>query len=342
MDSIRVGLVGFGRFGKIHASALALVEDVELTCICVSTRETAEAARKQLSVDVYSDYAEFLEKGRMDVVDIVSPNHLHAAQAIGGMESGRDILLEKPVAISAGEAKRVVDVQRRTSSVVHVGLEARYTPFLKAFKSSLEDGSIADPTFAKIESWRAPFRTGAGSWRYDGAKVGHQLLEEAIHHFDAAAWLFGTPESVWGFTDSPKNWDHGTFSTAVAVLEYPRTKVMIIDCLAGLSEHLLMEVSGEGAMIGMTESELDGSSSSSWIKKKDRSGRVLSEKVRVLSETENVALEIQDYFQRLRAGKEPFVTLDDGVRALSIDLAAIDAIRSGTRVVPSEKLAPDV
>jgi myo-inositol 2-dehydrogenase/D-chiro-inositol 1-dehydrogenase len=336
MDTVRVGLVGYGRFGKVHATAISSVPDAELSCVCVSSKERAEELKKSLSVDVYSDYTEFLEKGKMDLVDIVSPNYLHANQAIKAMQSGRDILLEKPIAISMDEAIQIVEEQKRSSRAVHVGLEGRYAPFMKAFKTCLEDGTLANPAFAKIESWRFPFRIGAGGWRYDGARVGHQLLEEAIHFFDAAVWFFGMPETVWGFTDSPKTWDQGTFATAVAVLEYPRLKVMVLDSLAGMGEHLMITVTGEGAIIGMTESKSDGSSSA-WVKKKDRAGSAGFENVKAVSEPETVALEIQDLVERLRAGEEPYVTLADGVRALSLDLAAISAIGSGSRVALSSR-----
>jgi hypothetical protein len=86
----------------------------------------------------------------------------------------------------------------------------------------------------------------------------------------------------------------------------------------------------------MTESKSDGSSSA-WVKKKDRAGSAGFENVKAVSEPETVALEIQDLVERLRAGEEPYVTLADGVRALSLDLAAISAIGSGSRVALSSR-----
>jgi myo-inositol 2-dehydrogenase / D-chiro-inositol 1-dehydrogenase len=336
MDNLRFGLVGYGRFGKLHAAAISSVPGVELTCVCVGQATSVADAKQRLGLgEVYSDYDEFLEKGRMDVVSIVSPNYLHSAHAVKAMRSGKDVLLEKPVATSMEEARKILEERDRSSAVVHVGFEGRYTPFIRAFKSSLEDGSISDPTFAKIESWRAPFRPGAANWRYDKTKVGHQLLEEAIHHFDAAAWFFGVPKTVSGFTDSPGTWEDGVVSTAAAVLEYPSLKVVVLDCLRGLSEHVLVEVCGQGAMIGLTESELNGPAASSWIKKKDKTGKASLQQPKVLSETENLVLETADFAERLRSGKEPSITLEDGVRALSIDLAAIEAIGFGTRVTPT-------
>src|SRR5579864_7279624 len=179
MDTLRIGLVGYGRFGKIHAGAIAKLADVNVTSICVGSEESAAEAKKQLDVPVYSNYDEFLSQGGFDIIDIVSPNYLHANQATKAMEKGKDVILEKPIAINIQDAMRMFEVQKRTSAKVQVVFEYRYAPFWKSFKSALNESLVTNPTFAKIESWRGPFRTGSRGWRYDGARVGHQLLEEA-------------------------------------------------------------------------------------------------------------------------------------------------------------------
>src|SRR5271165_5250354 len=218
MDALKIGLVGYGRFGKIHAEAIAKLADVKVTAVCVGSAESAGEVKKQLDVPVYSNYDDFLSRGSFDVVDIVSPNYVHASQAIKAMEKGKNLILEKPIAINIDDARKILEVQKRTSAKVQVVFEYRYAPFWKSFKSALDDSLVSNPTFAKIESWRGPFRTGSKGWRYDGARVGHQLLEEAIHYFDLAVWYFGMPQKVSGFTDSPAIWSEGKFSTAVITL----------------------------------------------------------------------------------------------------------------------------
>ena len=161
---------------KFMLSAIAKLTDVKVTSICVGSEESAAEVKKQLDIPVYSDYDNFLSQGGFDVIDIVSPNYLHANQAISAMEKGKDVILEKPIAINIDDALRMLEVQKRTSAKVQVVFEYRYAPFWKSFKSALNEGLVTDPTFAKIESWRGPFRTGSKGWRYDGARVGHQLL----------------------------------------------------------------------------------------------------------------------------------------------------------------------
>ena len=330
MENLRIGLVGYGRFGKIHAEAISSTPGAEVSCVCVGSEEGASEARKVLGVDVYTDYDQFLERGRIDVVDIVSPNHLHAAQAVAAIDKGKDVFLEKPIAVSIAEARSILEAHRRNHTTVQVGFNYRYAPFWKQIKSNMAEGLVKEPTFARIESWRGPFRTGSHGWRYDGSRVGHQLLEQAIHYFDIAAWCFGMPDRVWGFTDSPRTWKDGVFTTTLAVLEYPRGfKAVVADTLNGFSENVSVSVSGAGAMIGAIQTELDWVTSSAWVKVKDTGGKYGAVKLATQEEVETMTSELLDFVETVRLGREPAVTLEDGFRALSLALTTIAAVQSG-------------
>ncbi|HXQ91660.1 MAG TPA: Gfo/Idh/MocA family oxidoreductase [Nitrososphaerales archaeon] len=335
MDALRVGLVGFGRFGKIHASAIAKLANVSVTSICVGSEESVAESKKQLDVPVYSDYDNFLSQGGFDIVDIVSPNYLHASQAISAMEKGMDVILEKPIAINIEDALRMSEVQKRTSAKVQVVFEYRYVPLWKAFKSALSEGLVTDPTFAKIESWRGPFRTGSRGWRYDRARVGHQLLEEAIHYFDLALWYFGMPQKVSGFTDSPSTWKDGKFSTAVITLEYANgLKVLIEDTLNGVAGQNVVSASGQGAMIGMMYSGIESPEETAWIRIREKDGGYRAEVLKTIDEVDGISLLLEDFISRLRKGEEPSVSLSDGFKALSLDLSAISAVHSDVPEIP--------
>ena len=337
MDPLRIGLVGFGRFGKIHAAALARLDNVQITALCVGSSESAAAAKKELNVPVFTSYEDFLSSGDYDVVDIVSPNYLHASQTIAAMERGKSVILEKPVAINKEDAQKMLDVQKRTAAKVQVVFEYRYIPFWKAFKTALMETQVTDPTFAKIESWRGPFRTGSRGWRYDRERVGHQLLEEAIHYFDLAVWYFGAPSRVSGFTDSLPAWKEGRVSSAVITLEYADgKKVLIEDSLNGVGGQNVVLASGQGAMIAMMYSGIDSLEEMAWIRVRDKDGGYRAETLKIIEEVDSVGLLLQDFVDNLRMGKDPPITLTDGFRALSLDMAAISAVQSGVPQIPAQ------
>ena len=338
MDRLKVGLVGFGRFGKIHAEAISRLEDVEVVSVCVGTKESAiEAARQLPATSVYSDYDEFLAKTEIDIVDIVSPNYLHSKQSIAAMEKGKTLILEKPIAINIQDAAEMLRMQRKTSSAVQVMLEYRYAPFWKAFKTALEEDLVSNPTFSKIESWRGPFRTGSRGWRYDPQRVGHQLLEEAIHYFDLAIWYFGMPRSVSGYTDSPALWKDGKVSTGIITLEYSSgLKVLIEDSLNGVAGQHVICASGQGAMIGMSYSGIENMEEVAWSRIRAKDGGYKAESIKTIDEVANVGLLLSDFVTRLRRGENPPVTLSDGFNALSLCLSAISAVEIGMPQTPRQ------
>lgn len=337
MEHLKVGLVGFGRFGRIHAEALAKLKDVEVTSICTGSKESAAQAEKEKpGVSIYFDYDEFLARSGADIVDIVSPNYLHAKQAIAAMKKGKMLILEKPIAINIDDARQMLKVQKETSSKVQLMFEYRYATFWKAFKNTLDEGLVSNPTFAKIESWRGPFRTGSRGWRYDSSRVGHQLLEEAVHYFDLAVWYFGMPDRVSGFTDSPAVWNEGKVSTGIITLEYASgLKVLIEDSLNGAAGQNIMLASGQGAMIGMMYSGIESPEDVAWFRVRDKDGGYRAEVLKTNSEVDAVALILDDFVTRLRRGDEPSVTLSDGFKALSLDLAAISAVKTGVPQMPA-------
>jgi predicted dehydrogenase len=316
----------------MHADAIRSTDSAEVSCICVRRKELVPAVRRTTGVEVYADYDEFLEKGETDVVDITSPNYLHAQHAISAMKRKKDVLIEKPIATNLEDGRRLLDVQKEMGCAVQVGFEYRYAPFWRAFKLALDQEKILRPGFSTIKSWRGPLRDGSGGWRYDKARVGHQFLEIAIHYFDIALWNFGMPRAVSGFSDSSATWEQGTFKEAVAVLEYPDgLRVVLEESLNGISDFVSMTVSGEGAMMGVTQSEWN-KPAAPWVMLRDKSGVVTGEKVEDLGEEEALILEVQDFARVVRGGSRPSANLEDGFRALLVNLAAIEAIGSGERV----------
>jgi myo-inositol 2-dehydrogenase/D-chiro-inositol 1-dehydrogenase len=331
MDKLRMGLVGYGRFGKIHAEAISATGAAEVTCACVGTEERALEVKKILGIDaVYTDYDEFLEKGKMDVVDIVSPNNLHAEQTIKAIERGMDIFLEKPMAVTVEDARKIIEAHRHKPTKIQVGFNYRYEPFWKEIKSDLQQGAVTRPTFAKIEDWRGPFRQGSGGWRFDGSRVGHQLLELAVHYFDIAAWYFGIPETISGFTDSPQTWKNGVFRSALGVLSYPSgLKVIVANTLNGFSTNVSVSVSGDGALFGEIQTAEDWVTTSAWVRVKDTAGAFRGVKLGIPEEAETMTMEMADFVETVRKGREPSVTLEDGFKALSLALTTIASVESG-------------
>src|SRR5204863_5812744 len=98
MTDVRCGLIGYGAWGRHHARAIASVEGATLKAICVRSDESRAQARADHSAArVYADHREMLAREDLDLCDVVLPSDLHFAVSKDVLESGRHLLLEKPM-----------------------------------------------------------------------------------------------------------------------------------------------------------------------------------------------------------------------------------------------------
>ena len=101
MERVRYGLIGFGAWGKHHADAITKAGNAELVAIACHSEATATAARETYGdAFVTNDFHELVARDDLDVVDIVLPSHLHRDAAVAVLESGKHLLLEKPMGIT--------------------------------------------------------------------------------------------------------------------------------------------------------------------------------------------------------------------------------------------------
>jgi myo-inositol 2-dehydrogenase / D-chiro-inositol 1-dehydrogenase len=198
---LRVGLIGAGRWAAVHRDALPR-GGAALVAVATGTEASAERVRREWGVPATSDVGAFLDEA-LDAVIIASPNALHASHARAVLASGRHVLVEKPMATTAGDARALAEAaSRHPDLVVAVGHEMRVFTLFERVKRLLGGGSIGTPVHLALSLWRRPYRTGAGGWKSDQTMLGSTILEEPIHYLDLARWYLGTPTTVAAWATS--------------------------------------------------------------------------------------------------------------------------------------------
>jgi myo-inositol 2-dehydrogenase/D-chiro-inositol 1-dehydrogenase len=106
---MRIGLVGYGAWGRMHAATIARIPELSLAAVMCGSAASAGAAATDLpGVTVYRELDALLSDPAVDLVDIVAPNNLHAEMAVAALDAGKHVLLEKPMATTLADAERVV------------------------------------------------------------------------------------------------------------------------------------------------------------------------------------------------------------------------------------------
>lgn len=213
MDT-KVGIVGAGYIASWHAEALDMVPGVTLAGVADVNLGAAEALAGAHGVPAYGSLAEMAASGGVDAVHILTQPHLHKPLAIEALEAGLDVLVEKPFATSAAEAREIVDVAETCGRQVGVGHNFLGLGSYARLKRMVEAGTLGRVSSAEIH-WHlplAPLRSGPyGLWLLRETR--NLLLELGPHLFAFARDLFGPLEVLAVETahpvDLPGGWARG-------------------------------------------------------------------------------------------------------------------------------------
>jgi myo-inositol 2-dehydrogenase/D-chiro-inositol 1-dehydrogenase len=254
MGTVRFGLIGYGAWGSHHARAIAATEGADLTAIAARSEKTrATAQADHPAARVYEDYRVLLEREPLDVVDVVLPTYLHHEVAKAVLESGRHLLLEKPMALRVAECDELIALAQARGKRLAVGHELRLSSLWGKMKEMIEAGAVSRPLYLLIELWRRPYRLGAEGWRYDIRRVGNWILEEPIHFFDLARWYLagaGEPVSVFARANSKQEGHPELQDNFSAFLTFAGGAYAVISqTLAAFEHHQVVKLTGTGGAL---------------------------------------------------------------------------------------------
>jgi predicted dehydrogenase len=161
-ETLRVGLIGAGWYGKTDLFHLIQVAPVEVVGLCDVDRQLADEAaelvagrqRSKKRPPVWQDYRQFLSAERADIVLIATPDHWHCLPMIEACKAGADVYLQKPVSYDVVEGQAMVAAARKYGRTVQVGLERRSTPHLiKARDRFIRSGKLGKIAYVDIHSY---------------------------------------------------------------------------------------------------------------------------------------------------------------------------------------------
>ncbi|MEO8496303.1 MAG: Gfo/Idh/MocA family oxidoreductase [Planctomycetota bacterium] len=342
MQPVRFGLIGYGLFGAHHANAIAMCPDAELAAIAVRSDASQQLARAaHPAADVVGDYRQLLDRKDVEVVSVVAPNKLHYEIAKAVLESGKHLLLEKPMALRVDHCDELVALAEANKLVLAVGHELRLSSLWGGAKKLIDAGAIGEPLHVLIELSRFPYRQGSAGWRYDIDRVGSWILEEPIHFFDLARWYLssrGEPTSVYAransrHADNPKLLDN--FS---AIVNFGGAYAVVSQTLAAFGHHQTGKITGTEGTIWAWWSAADARSDKPTFGLRYGLGDHVTEMSfdKPTGELLELADEVAAVACCVREGTPPPCTGSDGRWSTLLCLAAERAVEMETPVLIEE------
>ena len=195
---IKIGIIGCGGIanGK-HMPSLSKLNDVEMVAFCDLVPERAEKAKAEYGTPdakVYTDYKELLQDKEIEVIHVCTPNRSHAPISIDSLQAGKHVMCEKPMAKTAEDARRMVQVAKETGKKLTIGYQHRHKPESVYLKSVIERGDLGDIYFAKAFAVRRRGTPNWGVFLNEYEQGGGPLIDIGTHSLDVTLYLMNNYE----------------------------------------------------------------------------------------------------------------------------------------------------
>src|SRR5829696_882580 len=336
MARLNVGVIGVGRLGKVYVRDLAgRIPETRVVAVADPAAALAEQVAAEFDVPKsYADPLALIDDRAVDAIVIVTPTHTHRELVLAAVDRRKPTFCEKPPALSLqeiAEMKRAIDT---SGLFFQMGFMRRFDTGYAAAKKQIEAGRIGQPLVFKATS-RDPFRP---SLEYaNPSSSGGMLIDMGIHDFDLARWFMGDVRSVAAIGATiayPELETVGDIDNAIASLTFNSGKLGVVDLTrSGIYGY---DISTE--ILGLEGTIRIGYLRETPIMIMTKANGVSHDTVPYFMERFRDAYtsQLQNFAQNVLHQRETPITIDDGMEALRVGVAATRARESGTTVMVAD------
>lgn len=192
---VRAAVVGTGAISQVmHIPILVEHPAVEVGLLCDTDVHKARAVADRFGIPGAVGPGEVVEREDLDAVVICTPNHLHEKLAVAALEAGKHVFVERPIALTAEGARRVVEAGRRAGTTLVVGLPHRFRPEASALRAYVAGGEMGRIHAVRGIWLNRRVLTTRPGWRQNAALAGGgALVDLGLPSLDLCLWLVGYP-----------------------------------------------------------------------------------------------------------------------------------------------------
>jgi len=230
MEKLNVGIIGIGGIAQVvHLPIIAKMTNVNLHSVAEINKRRLSAIAENYNIkNAFTDYKEMLKDKNINAVIITTPTNTHCQIALDALNSGKNILVEKPVARNYEEAKSIKEASIKNKKIAMVGMNARFRPDSMLLKSLLKSGELGEIFYIK-SSWIRKQSSDQKWFLKRSDAGGGVVLDLGISILDLALWLYDfTPVKDM----SVHNFYHTTRSvedSSVGLIKFEDNKVFSYD-----------------------------------------------------------------------------------------------------------------
>jgi|ERR1700752_4257810 len=318
---LKVGIIGAGYIGGVHAGILARDERVQLAAVYDVDRERAEKLARANDAQVAASSTEVIE--RCDAVYVTAPNTQHVSLTLGALDAGKHVFCEKPLAINISDAESVFAKANGSKSLFQVGHNRRFAPVYAALKKLITEKHVAHSAHVKMNRGELinPVWTG------DPSVTGGFLYETPIHMFDMMRFLFGEVESLHAIGSQHEYREIDDFSVLLKFASGFHATLATAADASWLFPFERVEVFCHHATFVTREME-------SLVCSTNLAGHFTEQSMQQLAREEKwgYAQEDRAFIDAIVNGTPPLVTAFDGLMSVVLVNAVYESVRTNTTI----------
>lgn len=337
---IRVAIVGTGNIANAHVGGyLQFPERCKIVALVDIVPEKAQAMKEKYGLDaeVFDDHLKILDREDIDLVDVCTPPYVHAQISINAMNSGKNVVCEKPMAASLEECDAMLQARDKNGVKLSIIAQNRFRKPIRDLKMLLDSGMAGPVRHAQIDSfwWRGHCYYDLwwrGTWEKEG---GGCTLNHAVHHIDMLGWMMGLPEKVASVLANTAHDNAEIEDLSVSILQYPGALAQVTASVVHHGEEQQLIFQCEKAKIAAPFSVYASVSKPNGFPEEDTE---LEQKIRAYADSlppvpyEGHPGQLDNVLTAIETGSDVAITGEDGRRTIELITAIYKAGAQGETV----------
>lgn len=185
-DTIGIGVIGLGGFGRFLVEQWSVMDNIKISAVSDADPSCASYFP---SIRFYPDYHNLLEDSDVQIVSIATPPSTHAPIALAAIGHGKNVLIEKPVALNTADACRIKEAALKQGVVATVNFVLRYSPVVEGVRKIIDKGVFGAPRRIDLRNYATQDTVPPGHWFWDRSISGGIMVEHGVHFFDMSRYI---------------------------------------------------------------------------------------------------------------------------------------------------------
>ena len=224
-----VGVYGIGWVAGEHIKAIDATPNLKVAALASRKKESASKKKDELNLDcdVLNNFDEIVKHDEVDIVDICTPNHLHAEEAIQAAEAGKHVIIEKPIGMNLQEIKAIRDAIKKAKVKSQTGFALRLNPYVQNVYHLIKSGLLGEVFYVEVDYNHeiGPWWSGY-NWNVNTREFGPSAtLVAGCHAVDMLPWFLGDVEEVFAYGTFGHRKDYEYEPTYAAVVKFKNGKI---------------------------------------------------------------------------------------------------------------------